>query len=245
MQPVICSDLLVAPRTCTPSRSQLRHHPTGHARRLSRQQAAIDDVTALALNPHDSRFPHSVEIGLGPDPTRHDVLPIHFSSRVVTHFSSHFDLEFLFRRVLLILHFWPPRHGPGTIAGTVVAPAGTVGTAPEATDAGYPAAGSACKSATHLLLLAGHPAPLQPETDGAAIAAIPTRLDLAAPAATVAPTVDGRRIRVPPLLVVSATTGGVGLRRVAHVLSSRQACAVRPPSARPVRRCRPTAMHRR
>src|SRR5204862_1517370 len=94
-----------------------------------------------------------------------------------------------------------------------------------------------CTWATHLLLLAGHPAPFQPEADGAAVAAIATGVDLAAPATTVASTVDGRWIRVPRLLVVRATIGGVGLRRVAHDLSSRRSCAVQPRSARPVRRC--------
>jgi hypothetical protein len=48
-----------------------------------------------------------------------------------------------------------------------------------------------CTSAAHELVLVRHPAPLQPEANGAAVAAIPARVDLAAPAATVAPTADG------------------------------------------------------
>jgi hypothetical protein len=69
-------------------------------------------------------------------------------------------------------------------------------------------------SATHLVTR-GHPAPLQPEANGAAEATVATWADLAARAATVASPLDGRWIGDERLFARSPI-GVVGLRCVAH-----------------------------
>src|SRR6266851_4998686 len=58
---------------------------------------------------------------------RHAGSQLFLSSRVVTHFSSHFELDFAFSDVILITHSRGPlartRHHRGTVGGTLWEPA--------------------------------------------------------------------------------------------------------------------------